>query len=76
MSFLTGRPGILVADHLPGRCGGTRATASVARHSILLSPKPRVGGLPRGSAAPDVAIGDGACRPNRDHAHERFLSDS
>ena len=41
----------------------------LARPFGLLSRKTRVSDFPRVSAAPDVAIGDDDCRPNRDHAH-------
>ena len=52
MSFLTRRPGILVADHLSGQRGRMRRAAPATRPLGLLDRKVRVSDLPRVSAAP------------------------
>jgi hypothetical protein len=67
MSYVTREPGILVADLLSGGYEGVR-TRRLRRPFDLLSRKTRVSGLPRVSAAPEVAVCDVGCRPNRDHA--------
>jgi hypothetical protein len=69
MSLLTGRPGILLADSLSGHSGRVRPKAHRLDWPLgLLGGKICVSDLPRGSDAPEVAVGDDDCRPNRGDA--------
>jgi hypothetical protein len=66
MSFLTRHPGIPVADHRSRYCGRMRTKALASPAVRFAEPEDYVSDLPRVSAAPEAAIDDDDCRPNRD----------